>query len=284
MNENYSIGRVYSRAWAQLKWNFWPVLGFVAIAYIPGSTISSLITLPFSIGMVAFSFPAGSADMPLDPAAMFRNPAFVVAIVVSALLSLLNFAALYGGGFHAYATLREGEKVDIGDLFPAALRKMLPLMGVSLIVTLGTLLGYALLIIPGIILALLWSVAMPALVAENLGVMESLKRSAALTKGCKRWIFLTYLVLMAAAVGVYVVVVVAVIAVVAAAVGISGGGTPGAGLIIVGVIAAIIFIFVLLAVVLVILMYFMSLQASIYRETRLVHEGVAGHGLQDVFQ
>ena len=284
MNENYSIGRVYSRAWAQLKWNFWPVLGFVAIAYIAGSTISSLVTLPFSIGMAAFSLPTGGSNVPPDPAAIFSSPAFLGVITVSLLLSLLNFAALYAGGFHAYATLREGQKVDIGDLFPAALRKMLPLMGVSLIVTLGTLLGYALLIIPGIILALLWSVAMPALVAENLGVMESLKRSAALTKGCKRWIFLTYLVLMAAAVGVYVAVVVVVIAVVAGVAAGVGSGAPSAGLIIIGVIFAIIAIFALLAGVLVFLMYFMSLQASIYRETRLVHEGVAGHGLQDVFQ
>ena len=91
MNENYSIGRVYSRAWAQLKWNFWPVLGFVAIAYIAGSTISSLITLPFSIGMVAFSFPAGSADMPLDPAAMFRNPAIVVSALLAAVLVILMY-------------------------------------------------------------------------------------------------------------------------------------------------------------------------------------------------
>ena len=125
---------------------------------------------------------------------------------------------------------------------------------------------------------------MPALVAENLGVMESLKRSAALTKGCKRWIFLTYLVLMAAAVGVYVVVVVVVIAVVAGVAAGVGSGAPSAGLIIIGVIFAIIAIFALLAGVLVFLMYFMSLQASIYRETRLVHEGVAGHGLQGVFQ
>ena len=284
MNENYSIGRVFSRAWAQLKWNFWPVLGFVAIAYIAGSTLSSLVTLPFSIGMAAFSLPTGGSAVPPDPAAMFSSPAFIGVIALSALLSLLNFAALYAGGFHAYATLREGEKVDIGDLFPAALRKVLPVMGVSLIVTLGTLFGYALLIIPGIILALLWSVAMPALVAENLGVMDSLKRSAALTKGCKRWIFLTYLVLMAAAVGVYVAIVVLVIAVVAGVAAAVGGGAPSAGLIIVGVIFAIIAIFALLAGVLVFLMYFMSLQASIYRETRLVHEGVAGPGLQDVFQ
>ena len=284
MNQGYSIGRVYSRAWAQLKWNFWPVLGFVAIAYIAGSTISSLLTLPFSAGMAALSLPIEGAKVLPDPTAIFRSPAFLGVIAVSGLLSLLNFAALYGGGFHAYATLREGQKVDIGDLFPAALRKMLPLMGVLLIGTLGTLLGYALLIIPGIILALLWSVAMPALVAENLGVVDSLKRSAALTKGCKRWIFLTYLVLMAAIIGIYLLIVAVVVAIFAGVVASAGSGTPNAGLIIVGVILAIIAVFALLVGVLVFLMYFMSLKASIYRETRLVHEGVAGHGLQDVFQ
>ena len=50
----------------------------------------------------------------------------------------------------------------------------------------GIYAGLILLLVPGIILGVMWSVAAPAMVTERLGVMASLGRSRALTKG-SRW-------------------------------------------------------------------------------------------------
>jgi hypothetical protein len=46
--------------------------------------------------------------------------------------------------------------------------------------------GLILLIVPGVLLYIMWSVASPALVAERTGVFGALARSSALTKGA-RW-------------------------------------------------------------------------------------------------
>jgi hypothetical protein len=47
---------------------------------------------------------------------------------------------------------------------------------------LGIVLGLALLILPGLYLAVRWSVSVPVLIAERVGVIESLKRSGEQTK------------------------------------------------------------------------------------------------------
>ncbi len=285
MQDEYSIGRVFSRARDQLKHGFWPALAFTAIVYIAGSVISSMITLPFTIGSTIASLQPGAAATPPDPFAMFSNPVFVIAWIVSLLFTFASTSMLYAGLFHAYAVAREDEKLDVGDLLQIGFRKMWPVLGVSLLAGLGAVLGYMLLIVPGIILSLMWSVATPACVAENLGVMDSLKRSADLTKGSKLQIFLTWLLLVVVAVGIYLLIVLVVIGVVVAVIASAkGGGAPSGGVIAVGVILGVVLVLALIAAMVVFYMYMISLQASIYRETRLVREGSAGHGLREVFE
>jgi uncharacterized membrane protein len=284
MHNEYSKRRVFSRARDQLKHGFWPALAFTAIAYIAGSVISSMVTLPFTIGSTIASLQPGAAAAPPDPFAMFSNPTFVAAWLVSVLLTLASTSLLYAGLFHAYAVAREDERLDVGDLLQVAFRKMLPVLGVSLLSSLGIALGFVLLIVPGIILSLMWGVAMPVCVAENLGVIDSLKRSAALTKGSKLQIFLTWLLLVAVVLGIYLLVVLVAVGIGVAIFASLKGGAPGGGLIAVGIILGIVLILALIAAMVVFYMYMVSLQASIYRETRLVREGTAGNGLREVFE
>jgi hypothetical protein len=56
-------------------------------------------------------------------------------------------------------------------------------LGVNFLSGIGILLGLVLLIVPGIYLIAIWSLALPALMAEDLSVSESLSRSKALTEG-----------------------------------------------------------------------------------------------------
>lgn len=65
--------------------------------------------------------------------------------------------------------------------------KMIPaLLGLGLLTTLGVFAGYILIIIPGVILSLSWSVACPVLMIERRRIVESLGRSRDLTSG-HRW-------------------------------------------------------------------------------------------------
>jgi len=58
-------------------------------------------------------------------------------------------------------------------------------IGVALLEMLAIVGGFLLLVVPGIIVSLMLMVAVPVAIIERPGVMASLKRSAALTKGIK---------------------------------------------------------------------------------------------------
>jgi hypothetical protein len=60
------------------------------------------------------------------------------------------------------------------------------IVGVSFVCTLGMLLGFLLLVVPGVIVAMALWVAVPACVVERLGVAASIRRSLELTRG-QRW-------------------------------------------------------------------------------------------------
>ena len=64
--------------------------------------------------------------------------------------------------------------------------RCLMLAAVAVIYELGVVAGAILLVVPGLILALAWSVAAIAMAAEGVGIREAFVRSAALTRGC-RW-------------------------------------------------------------------------------------------------
>lgn len=65
------------------------------------------------------------------------------------------------------------------------LRRLLPLLGLTIVYTIGQLLGFVALIITGIWLYGMWSVRVPACVIERTGPFSSLSRSYGLVKG--RW-------------------------------------------------------------------------------------------------
>lgn len=69
------------------------------------------------------------------------------------------------------------------------LSNWLALGALTLITSLGIVAGFFLLIIPGIILSLAWLVVVPAMVTERLGVMDSIRRSNALTGEARGAVF-----------------------------------------------------------------------------------------------
>lgn len=69
------------------------------------------------------------------------------------------------------------------DIIALSLRALLPLLLLSFIQTLLVGLGFLCLIIPGFILSVGWSVAVPAAVEEKLSPMDALRRSWELTAG-----------------------------------------------------------------------------------------------------
>jgi len=282
--EQYSIGRVFSRAFDQLKSNFWTLLGFVILSYLLTSVITVIAAIPLfaSIGVNAAALAAGGAAH--DPSAMLgliAAPSFWLALLVLITVALLSYSVIYAGAFYCLGASSIGETPSIGSCFGVGFRKAFPLFLTMLLGGLGVMLGYLLLIIPGIILALMWAVAIPACVLENLGATASLQRSNELTKGSKGMIFLTFLVVTIGMLvlellifGIFGMSMTAMVT----------PGTQPSPANIGGAIAGILFGELVLVVFgMLVMLVMLSLHVSIYREVKLVREG-SDSGLADVFR
>lgn len=87
-----------------------------------------------------------------------------------------------------------GGKPSVATSLQISLRLILPLIGLGILAGLGVVAGTFLLIVPGVILALMWSVAVPARVMEPIGVFDAFKRSAALDERQPLTILLLFIV------------------------------------------------------------------------------------------
>lgn len=87
-----------------------------------------------------------------------------------------------------------GDKMAIGRMITGGFSAVLPVIAVSIMVAVLTVLGYIVLIIPGIIISMMLAVAVPAVVAEKRGIVEALSRSADLTKGYRWGVLGTFIV------------------------------------------------------------------------------------------
>jgi hypothetical protein len=123
------------------------------------------------------------------------------------------------------------------------------------------------LIIPGIMLAVRWSVALPACVVENKGPFESMRRSADLTIG-HRWKIFGIFVLLLVGVIVAAIIVAAIVGVIVAVGGI------------VGIVLAAVIGFVAMAIY---TAYLNTVLVMIYHDLRAVKEGVDTEQIAAVF-
>lgn len=105
---------------------------------------------------------------------------------------VLNFVGLYllqGMVVKAAVNGFNGKTTAFGDAFNVGVQNFLPLLGLAIVASIGMMLGFLLLIVPGIILSVMWSVGAPCVVVEKRGVFASLQRSRELTKGYRWQVF-----------------------------------------------------------------------------------------------
>ncbi|MEM7120746.1 MAG: hypothetical protein AAF563_05680 [Pseudomonadota bacterium] len=96
----------------------------------------------------------------------------------------LSAALVYG----VVSDLR-GNRASVGQILSGALSVLIPVFFVSIVVGLLVAVGTLALIIPGIILYVMFWVAVPAAVVERTGIGDSMRRSLELTKGYRWQIF-----------------------------------------------------------------------------------------------
>jgi MFS family permease len=84
-----------------------------------------------------------------------------------------------------YATIADlnGRRASVADCISTGISHLVPLILIAVFAGLGILLGFLLLVVPGILIAISWSVAVPVRVIERSGVIDSILRSNKLTSG-----------------------------------------------------------------------------------------------------
>jgi hypothetical protein len=250
----FEISRVLSRTFGVLGRNFGPFILTAAV----------LVGLP----MVALGFVQlpQVADAPRagQPITTFVDAAFFLWIVAYVVTAALLQAVLIHG---AVADLN-GRKASLLDGLSTAMSKALPLIGLSLVVGLLTGLGTLLLIVPGILIALAFCVAVPSLVVERRGVFDAMQRSRDLTRNHRGAIF-----------GLFILYAVATLI-------IQMMGSAIAGLAAVGGIKSFLAVNSLVVTPIVQVLNALLLAAgtaSIYYELRFIKEGVGPEALASVF-
>jgi len=129
---------------------------------------------------------APSAVMGLGQSTAVTRGAGFLTMAAGWVFYLVGLYMLQGMVVKAAVNGFNGKATSFGQAFDVGVKMFLPLLGLAIIAALGAGLGYLALIVPGVIISVMWSVASPAVVVEKRGVLESLQRSRDLTRGY-RW-------------------------------------------------------------------------------------------------
>lgn len=186
MPENdFRVGRVFDRATAVYTRNFLTFTLVTLIAAVPALLLTG-----------------GTMANP------YQNQGWLLAlfaILLTVMLSLLSQAIL------VYASFQDmrGRQVNLSESLNVSLSRLVPILGLTILEGICIMIGFMLLIVPGLILITMWFVAVPACIVERTGPWQSMVRSGQLSKGHRLKIFgiILLLYIVSAVVGYIVTIV-----------------------------------------------------------------------------
>jgi glycerophosphoryl diester phosphodiesterase family protein len=109
---------------------------------------------------------------------------------------LVTTTLAHGATVVAVSQVLLGRETQVAEAFNSIRPRVGELIIISLNVGVRVLIGLLLFVVPGILLALRYSLTIPAAVLEETGISDSLSRSATLTKGHYGRILLVYFLLL----------------------------------------------------------------------------------------
>lgn len=184
--KSMSLGEVVDVAFRVFRDNFL-ALFLIAVA----------VQVPFTVLMV--SYVMYLTDPLAEPSGfqlfMMSSFALMGALVVQPLTN--------GASTKLIAERYRGRNIGVGASFAAALKLLPGLLGAVLLSGLLISLGTLLLIIPGILLAIKFSMVAPATVVERAGGTTAMRRSSDLAKGSGGKIFGAFVLMIAFGMAIY---------------------------------------------------------------------------------
>lgn len=118
------------------------------------------------------------------------------AIFLIAVSSFIAVEIAHAATVMAVSNLHLERPATIALAYAAARSSLLRVIGITIAVAIALGVGFMLLIVPGVYLALAWSLTIPVTVLEGGGLNASTRRSKSLTQGSKGRIFVIYLLII----------------------------------------------------------------------------------------
>ena len=170
-----SVGELLDRTFFLYRRHFVLFVALVGLPHLP----------LLAVQLVGVVIRAGDASL-------FGSAASVALIGVTMVLYLAVLAVSQGATVIAVSRIHLGTEPSFAESFASIRPRIVTLAIMMIAVGAGSFRGLILLIIPGVLLALMWSLAIPVAVLEGLGVGQSMSRSSALTKGRRSRILVIY--------------------------------------------------------------------------------------------
>lgn len=146
----------------------------------------AIVVLPVQIASTAlvYSIDPSRYDLNASPSTSAgADDSTIGAVIVVQVLALLCYMLAAAACFKAVSDGYLGREPGVGHSLRFGLPRIPQLLGMYLLVSICVIIGLILLIAPGVWIGTIWSLAVPALLFERLGVFSSLGRSFELVKG-----------------------------------------------------------------------------------------------------
>lgn len=154
----------------------------------------SVMVVPTALSFWRLQHLAAGGVTPTNIFARFTGPTFWLSVFVGLVASAFLYASL---SWEATEQL-QGRRPPLGEMLAAGARTTPVLIAVGVLAYFGIVLGTLCLVVPGIFLALAWSLAAPVAAVERRGVFGVFGRSFELTRN-NRWMI--FLILLAYVIG-----------------------------------------------------------------------------------
>jgi len=151
---------------------------FVGIAALP-----YLLLLAFQLTGVAIGIQKGGVFSGL----------YWIWLLATLVIQLGVTAASQGATVVAVSNVHLDREASISSAFAGMKGRILSIALIMIGTGIGIFIGFILLIVPGIILALMWALVIPVAVLEDTGLGDSISRSSELTKGSRLRILVIYI-------------------------------------------------------------------------------------------
>ena len=165
--ERPTIGSILGTTFRLYFANFVPIMLIGLFAFLPFALVL------FGSAMVQPSDPSGA----------------MMLVMLGFLGMIITFPAGWAGMLYGVFQAALGKPLDVGECVTIGFKRLGRTIGVALLSWFLTILAFFALIIPGIIVSVMLSLAIPVAAVEPVGVTESLRRSAKLTQGLRMLLF-----------------------------------------------------------------------------------------------